>query len=225
MSHSENNASVPDALVMVDLRNTFYRKKFRFSLGLYVLSIMVNIFLVGIIFYVTDHPVEALYFPADRIGRLVRVVPLHEPNMTLQDVTAWTIEAVEAAYSYDFINYHGQLQNAQKYFTGYGWRNYMRALSASNNFKALTERKFVVVAKVVEAPRLLNQGIVGGAQAWKFQMPVLVTYLMPPFDDKSKFSNPLILTVIVQRQNVLQSYKGLGILQVIANIASGSGQR
>ncbi len=216
---TENNAGVNDAVVLVHLRNAFYRGKFRFTLGLYVLSIVANLILFGLIIYLIQHPTNPLYFPADKIGRLIKVVPLQESDMTTDDVEAWTIQAVQAAYSYDFMNYRGQLQNAQKYFTDYSWRSYMKALAASNNLKALTERKFIVTASVVGQLKVLNNAMLGGAQAWKFQMPVLVTYSMPPFNDKSKFSNPLVVTVVVQRQNVLKSYKGLAIIQMIATIA------
>lgn len=99
----------------------------------------------------------------------------------------------------------------------------MKSLAASNNIKALTQRQFVIIAKVIAPPKLLLEGKIGSAQAWEFQMPVLVTYLMPPFNDKSKFSNPLMVTVTVRRQDVLQSYKGLVVTQLIANIASGAG--
>ncbi len=219
--NTEAKTALDDALVMVHLRNGFYRGKFRFVLGLYVLTLIANIILFSIVVYLLRHPTEPLFFPADKIGRLIYVPSLQEANMTPQEVSNWVVEAVEAAYSYDFVNYRRQLQSAQKYFTNYGWQKYMKALSASNNFRALTERKFVVIAKVVEPPKLTTQGILAGALAWKFQMPVLVTYLRPPFNDSqnAKFTNPLIVTVIVQRQNILQSYKGLGILQLIANIA------
>lgn len=218
---TEGETVLDDALVMVHLRNAFYRQKFRFVLGIYFLTLVANIFLVGIIIWLVRNPTNPLYFPTDKVGRLIYVVPLQEANMSTQDVSNWTVEAIEAAYSYDFVNYRAQLQSAQKYYTDYGWQNYMKALTASNNFKALTQRKFIVVAKVVQPPTLLTQGLLQGAQAWKFRMPVLVTYNMPPFNDKSKFSNPLIVTVVVQRQNVLSSYKGLGILQAVATIATG----
>ncbi len=221
---TEGKNDLDDALVMVHLRNAFYRGKFRFVLGLYVLSLIVILILIGMIVYLIKHPTEPLFFPADKIGRLIQVIPVQEPNMTTEDVAKWSIEAVEAAYTYDFVNYRKQLQDAQKYFTDYGWRNYMKSLSSSNNFKALTQRKFIQLAKVVEPPKLVVQGLLDGSLGWKFQMPVLVTYLMPPFSDKSKFSNPLIVSVTVRRLDPLQSYKGLGVVQIIANIASGSSE-
>lgn len=213
-----------DPIELILQRNLFYRKLHFLALGVFGLTLFVNVFLMGILYYIHSNPVESLYFPTDDDGRLLTIVPLTKPNMTTDEVMAWTIEAVQAAFSYDYVNYRMQLQSAQKYFTNYGWNKYMDAIKANNNLLAITQRKMVAVATVVGQPKIITQGILSGAYAWKFEMPVLVTYLSPPYDDKSKFSNPLNLTVIVQRQSVLQSYKGLGILQIVANIDASASQ-
>lgn len=208
-----------DALIMVHVRNDFYRRKYYFVLGIYLLSIVMNLGLLAIIIFLFTHPTHPIYFATDKVGRLIKDVPVTEPNMSTQEATAWAIEAVQAAYSYNYVNYRAQLQNAQKYFTEYGWRNYMDGLQASDNLLALTQRKYVIMAKVVNPPKVMAEGILSGAYAWKFQMPLLVTYLPPPYDGKGQFSNALMLTVVVQRQSLLQSYKGLGVLQMIATFA------
>lgn len=208
-----------DALIMVSLRNEFYRRKFYFVFSIFLLALVVIGILVGVLVYLIKHPTHPLYFVTDEVSRLIQDVPRNVPNMSTDDVANWTINAVESAYSYDFVNFRLQFQNAQKYFTDYGWRSYMNGLVASNNLVALKQRKYVIIANVVEKPKLLVEGVLAGAYAWKFQLPVLVTYLSPPYDDKSKFQNPLILTVIVQRQSILTSYNGLGIVQMIGNLA------
>lgn len=207
-----------EALRMVYLRNDFYRKKFYFALSIYLLSLIVIAVLIGALWYLIKNPTRPLYFVTDQVGRLIQDIPRTSPNMSTEDASKWAIEAVEAAYSYDFVNYRRQLQNAQKYFMDYGWRTYMDGLKASNNLLALTQRKMVIIAKAVGKPKLLVEGILGGAYAWKFEIPVLVTYLLPPFDAKSRFQNPLLITVIVQRQSILNSYRGLGIVQMIGKI-------
>lgn len=213
-----------DAIIMVYLRNAFYKRKYHLVLGVYVLSLFVIFFLISMLIYLLKHPTRPLYFPADDVARLIRDVPVQQANMSNDEVVAWVTNAVEAAYSYDFMNYRQQLQQAQKYFIDYGWHNYMKGLTASNNLLALTQKKMVAIAKVVQTPKLLNQGPLGneGALAWKFEMPVLVTYLQPPYDTKSQFQNPLVVTVIVQRQKILQSYKGLGIVQMVGKLVVSS---
>lgn len=209
-----------DALAMIYSRNAFYRAKYRLILGVSAIGLLLIITLMGVLVYLVKHPPHPLYFATDDAGRFIQQIPGQQPNMTTPEVAIWVTQAVEAAYSYDFINYRLQLQNAQKYFTDYGWHQYMRGLEASNNLLALAQRKFVVIAKVVNTPKLIAEGPLGksGTYAWKFEMPVLVTYLTPPYDDKSKFENPLIVTVVVSRQDILASYKGLGIVQMIGTL-------
>jgi intracellular multiplication protein IcmL len=204
-----------DAVVLVQLRNQFYKKKYRFALGIYSLCLIAIVILISLLVYVAKNPTRPLYFLTDSVGRLMQEVPVTVPGMPTEVVAAWTVEAVEAAYSYNYVNYRAQLQDAQKYFTEYGWRNYMAGLTASNNLLAVTERKMIFVAKAVGPPRLVNEGILGGAYAWKFEVPLLVNFLEAPYD-KATFSNAYSVTVVVQRQQLLQSYKGLAIIQMIA---------
>jgi len=214
---------INDPIVMVFLRNEFYKRKFYLALSVYVLSLFVVAILIGMLVFLIKNPPAPLYFPADDVGRLIQDVPLTAPNMPLDEVTAWAVEAVEASYSYDFMNYRSQLQGAQKYFSAYGLHKYLQGLNASNNLLALTQRKMIFIAKVINAPKLLDQGILKtGAYGYKYDMQVLVTYMIPPYDEKSSFQNPLIVSLVIQRQNLLQSYKGLGIMQMNAAIATAA---
>ncbi len=99
----------------------------------------------------------------------------------------------------------------------------MKDLQQSNNLLALTDRKQIVIAKVISPPVLLREGIIGsGVYAWKFQAKVLITYLSYPYnqnDPTSKFNNAWTVNLIVVRQNLLQSDKGLGIIQMITSFA------
>lgn len=209
-----------DAIVLIMLRNAFYRRMHYLALAALILAFLVNVALAGIFIYLYKNPTHPIYFAADKVGRLIQIIPVNTPNMSQAEVDKWTINAVQAAYSFDYINYRAQLQDAEKYFTTYGWSRYMKALTASSNLVALTERKQIVIATVVGQPKILVQGTLGGAYAWKYQMPLLVTYSQPPYDAKNQFSNALDVTVIVQRKPVLQGNKGLGIVQLIASLAT-----
>ncbi len=213
MNETENITD--DALVLTQLRNQFYKKKYHLVLGIYLLCLIAIVILISLLVFLAKNPTRPLYFLTDSVGRLVYEIPVTDSGMTTDIVTAWTVEAVETAYSYNYMNYRAQLQDAQKYFTEYGWRNYMAGLTASNNLLALTERRMIFAAKVVDKPKLINEGILGGVYAWKFQMPLLVNFLEAPYD-KPSFSNAYLVTVVVRRQNLLHSYKGLAIVQMIA---------
>lgn len=211
-----------DAMTMVFLRNDFYKKKFHFVMGFLFLSFIGIAILVSMLVYLIKNPPHPLYFVADPVGRLLQDVPIGDQVMTLDEVTAWAIDAVQSAYTYSYTNYRSELQNAEKYFTEYGWRSYMNGLAASNNLTALTQRKWIQIGTVVERPQLVVQGHMGSAYAYKFTMPLLVTYWQPPYDDKSKLYNPLKVTITIVRRDLLQSYKGLGVTQMNAELITTS---
>lgn len=211
--------SMSTGLQMVFERNAFYRRQYLWALLAFGLCMFGNIMLACVLAYVIRHPTAPLYFAADEVGRLIQVVPVDQPNMTDVEVEAWATRVAEATYSYNYVNFRSQLQSVERFYTNYGWTNYMKALQASNNLVALTNRRIIQTAMVVDKPTVLARGILGGAFAWKFSMPMLVTYWMPPYDDQSKFSNALQVTMIVQRQPILQSDHGLGVLQMIGTMA------
>lgn len=209
-----------DALEKVILRNQFYKRQFYLSLSMFGLSFILVISLFWMMLSLMRNPVRPAYFAVDEIGRLIHEVPLNKPNMDLNAVKAWVSHALEDAYSYDFVNYRGQLQNAQRYFTEFGWRSYMAALRNNNSINVVSSNKYVFKSRVVDSPKLIEEGLLGSTYAWKFQVPVLVTYWKPPYTDRDKFFNPLTFIVLVQRRPTLQADHGLGILQIYADFST-----
>lgn len=98
-----------DALLVVFSRNAFYRRLHFLALGAVCLCCIALFFLAWMLLYLYRHPTEPLYFPTDKVGRLVKVIPPSIPGMSFANVVEWTNEAIQSAYSYDFINYHSQL--------------------------------------------------------------------------------------------------------------------
>jgi intracellular multiplication protein IcmL len=216
----EDSKKLSDALVLVQLRNAFYKKKFHFVLGIYALSLMIIAILISIIIFLKATQAKPHYFVADEVGRLMKDIPLNDLNMSSDELLDWAVNAVLAANSFDFINYRHQLQDAQKYFMDESWATYMKELAISDNLLALKYRRWVFVAKVVEKPTLIAEGILSGVRAFKLQMPLLVTYLKPPsYDIKSSASNAFVVTVIVVRRNLLESYQGLAVYSMVISNA------
>ena len=212
-----------DALIAVISRNAFYKRLHYLALGAFALMLIVNGVLIAVVVYLSRNPSLPLYFATDSVGRLIEIPPTSQPNMTHDEISAWVVEAVQAAYSFDYMNYRAELQGSEKYFTNYGWSKYMDALKASNNLTAVIQRQWIGFAKVVDQPKLVVEGMLGGAYAWKFQVSILVSYLRPPqYDADSMRVDPLELTVLVQRQPVLQSYKGVGIVQLVGTLATSN---
>jgi len=207
-----------DPMVLVYTRNAFRRLNY-LTFAIYSLSIVIIIILVSVLVYLIKNPTRPLFFATDNVGRLLHFVPVNMPNMTHDAVVAWTSKAVEAAFSMDYVNYAAQLLDAEKYFTNDGWSNFMSALTASNNLAALKDRQIIAEAKVVGPPLVMAEGMFQNIRAWKFTFPVIMTYSLPPYDYAHQFSNTLRVSVFVLRQQPLQGYQGLGVMQMIATSA------
>ncbi|MDX1900928.1 MAG: DotI/IcmL/TraM family protein [Gammaproteobacteria bacterium] len=223
--HSKDSTEITtqdDALLNVFLRNMNYQARMYFVFFLWLFTLVGICILSGIVTYLVKHPTQPIYFPADQAGRLIKEISVHDANLSDDAVASWAIQAVQSAYSYDFVNYHAQLQKAQRYFFESGWREYMRGLEQSNNLLGLTERKMIIIAKVVDKPVLKKRGYLpNGTLAWSFAVHVLITTYTPPYGVSTKSENPWIVNLVIARQSILENSDGLGILQMNAGPATG----
>jgi len=209
-----------DALIKVAMRNTFYRDGQHKLLVIFLISVVVNIILAGLLSYIMLHPPIPKYFATSSNGRITPLFALSEPNTSDNAVLQWSSVATMAAYSYNFVNYRSELEAASGFFTGAGWDQFMEALQSSNNLAAVMSKKLVVSAVVTGAPVILKKGLLSDRYAWRIQMPLLVTY-----QSASEFTQQnLNVTLLVTRVDTLNSPIGIGIAQFISAPANPGGQ-
>ena len=180
--------------------------------------LIVNIGLVGVIFYQASNQPQAKYFATSSDGRITPLSPLSQPVVSTSALLQWANQAAVAAYTYNFVTYRKQLQEASEYFTPEGWRNYEKALQGSRNLETVLARKLVVTAVATGAPVVLDQGRIRGRYAWKVQMPVLVSYQSAT----TTYQQPLTLTLVVVRVSTLNVPKGIAIAQFYASETGGA---
>ncbi|MEE9451836.1 MAG: type IVB secretion system apparatus protein IcmL/DotI [Gammaproteobacteria bacterium] len=198
-------------LTAVGLRQQFYRDSYRRVIVVLLLSVIINLILGGVLFYLVTNTPKPKYFATSIEGRITPLTALDLPSQTDSAVLQWASQAATAAFSYNFVNYRKELQSASDYFTPAGWKEFMRALESSNNLEAVKEKKLVVSAVVAQAPVVLQKGVLKGRYAWRIQMPILVTY-----QSASEFSQQNnVVTLLVTRVSTLNSPHGIGIEQFI----------
>jgi len=88
----------------------------------------------------------------------------------------WANEAAVSAYSYNFVNYKQQLEQASHYFTPEGWKQFKAGLEASKNLDAVIKKKLVVSAVATGSPIITSQSMENGIYTWHVKMPLLVTW-------------------------------------------------
>lgn len=198
-----------DALQTVRLRNNFYRDNYRnVVIALLVLVGVIFVLSSALYYQLTHSEVEFRYFATTQDGRVIPIIPLSDPHVSTNSLLQFSAEAAMAAYSFDFINYRKQLQDASQYFSVQGWEGFMKGLEP--NLKAVKAKQLVVTAVPGGAPVIIRQGLIGERYAWKVQMPLSVTYS----SSSEKIVNSLMVTMLVKRVSTLETPRGIAVEQI-----------
>lgn len=198
-----------DALQTVRLRNNFYRDSYRRVVVAMVFMVAVIFVLSSVVYYqVTQPKLVREYFATTQDGRIIPIIPLSDPHVSTNSLLQFSAEAAMSAYSFDFINYRKQLQDAEPYFTKKGWEGFMKGLET--NLRAVIKKHLVVHAVPGGAPVIVRQGMIGERWAWKIQMPLVVTYS----SGSDTFNNSLMVTMVVKRVSTLDKPRGIAVDQI-----------
>jgi len=203
---------VDDAIELIRLRNNFYRDNYRKVTGALLLMLVINIALIGIVFYQIFSPPSPQYFATSTDGRITPLYPLSEPMVAPNELLQWAERASVAAYTYNFVNYREALQRVQNDFTPDGWKYFEKALKDSMTLETVIAKKLVVSAVATGAPVILDQGVINGRYAWKVQMPLLVTFQ----SSTEQTQQSLIMTMVISRVPTVDVPRGIAIVSFVS---------
>lgn len=198
-------------LELVRFRNYFYRDGYRSGMTALLMSLVLNLVLITIttiLFFTKTPPV---YFATQTDGSLIKIQPLEMPMVDQNMLITWATRAAVSSYSFNFLDWQNDLQNAQQYFTSSGFNNFVDALKSSGNLDTVVAKRLVVQATVVDVPRIVQQGIIKGRYAWKIQIPMLVKYISA----SEELRQPILVTMLVARVPTTQKPEGIAIAQFV----------
>ncbi|MFO1258833.1 MAG: DotI/IcmL/TraM family protein [Gammaproteobacteria bacterium] len=204
------------ATELVFIRNEFYREKYRQLIKLCFLLIFIIILQTIFTLYLKNTHPKPVYFPTSPDGRLLTLKPLDQPNLTLDELSRWVMEASIASYTFNFTDWRFSLQDARRYYTANGYQNFLKALKESRNLEAVKTKKFIVSAIPLNLP-VIKEVPTETLFRWKVEIPMLLTYQNGNPADTIK--QEITMTMLIVRISNLDSLKGVGIEQVI--IAEG----
>lgn len=197
----------------VVVRNEFYRDGYRSLLKIALIQVFVIIGLIGAMYFVIQtHQPENRYFATTEDGRLVPMIALNEPNMSVPALMSWVAQASTEVMTFGFNDYRRRLQESSRNFTRRGWESFTQALQKSRVIEMVEANQQVVTAAPQGAPILESQGLVAGRYQWVVQLPVVLTYQA----GARTRNDSLLVTVVVVRVPRLESANGVGIEQWIA---------
>lgn len=201
------------AVGSVIVRNEFYRDGYRSILKIAVIEAMIILALVGAMYFIIEtHQPENRYFATTEDGRLVPMVPLSEPNLSVPALMSWSAQAATEVMTFGFNDYKRRLQEASRHFTRVGWAGFTTALEKSRIIEMVETNQQVVSAAPASAPILISEGVVNGRYEWQVQIPLVITYQA----GASVRSDRLSVTMTIVRVPKLESSNGVGIEQWIA---------
>jgi intracellular multiplication protein IcmL len=198
-------------LELVRFRNFFYRDGYRKVMTVLLMSMGMNLALIALVviqFFTKPAPV---YFATQSNGSLIEIQPLTEPMVDQDMLITWATRAAVASYSFNFVDWQNNLQNAQQYYTETGFKNFTEALKNSGNLDTVVAKRLVVQATVVDVPRIVNQGLIKGRYAWKIQIPMLIKYTSA----SEELRQPVLVTMLVARVPTTQKPQGIAIAQFV----------
>ena len=184
-----------------------------------LLTIVLAVSLIGII-ALWDRPPQFRYILATEEGLVMEIIDPSLPNHEDEYVVKWTIDAITRLYSFDFVNYRHQFQDAKANLTTQGWWNFEDAMAISGNFNAVLGNKFVTTAVPTGPGRVVKRGPFLGRFAWKVEFPMLISYRSSYRDQQTGRSRnttqQLNMSVTVIRQPEYLNAAGLGIRAIVA---------
>lgn len=202
----------PNALQTVKNRTDFYVDQYRrVTIALLVMIVINGCSLAFSYFLYSSRP-DPEYFATTAEGRLIKMQPLSAPIVAPSALLEWATRAAVAAYTYNFVDYRRQLEEASHYFTPKGWRSFEGELKKSRNLQTVIASKLVATAVPTGAPVIEDRMVIFSTYTWKVSIPVLVKY-----DSAStNYTQPLIIRMLIQRVPVLNNAKGIAISQFVA---------
>jgi intracellular multiplication protein IcmL len=217
MANSENKrpsaGAPPGALESVVTRNIFYRDGYRNIMKIAILEGMAIVALiVALAITISVSRPQDRFFATTADGRLIRMIPLNEPNMNDAAIVSWSARAGSDVMTFGFHDYQRRLQEASTYFTRRGWQSFSEALERSRVMEGVQQAQRVVTAAPKSAPVIVQQGLVDGIYRWVVELPLVVTYQ----SGTAQQSDTINVQLVIVRVSTLDSASGVGIQQWVA---------
>ncbi|MES2729003.1 MAG: DotI/IcmL/TraM family protein [Pseudomonadota bacterium] len=133
---------------------------------------------------------------------------LSVPHRTDTQLSVWLEQVISQSLTYTHTNIQANYTAIAPNFTEAGLTAYRNYLQSSDMWRQMLTQKSTLQAITVDAPKLLNRGVVNDAYKWLYDIPVMVSLLPEGIDTLRKLRpqsyNLLIrvqLTRIADQQN------------------------
>lgn len=194
-------------------RNIFYRDGYRNLVKLAIIQgLVILVLIISLAITIAVSRPQDRFFATTSDGRLIRMIPLNESNMTDAAIISWAARAASDVMTFGFHDHQKRLQETSIYFTRRGWQSFTEALSRARIIEAVEANQQVVTAAPQRAPVIVQQGLVAGIYRWILEVPLVVTYQ----SGTAQQSSNLTINMVIVRVSTLDNPAGVGIQQWVA---------
>lgn len=212
-AQSTTSSGGPRPLDTVITRNIFYRDGYRNLVKLAIVQgLIILILIIALAITIAVSRPQDRFFATTADGRLIRMIPLNESNMTDAAIVSWAARSASDVMTFGFHDHQRRLQDTSIYFTRRGWQSFTEALDRSRIIESVEQNQQVVTAAPQQAPVISQQGLVAGIYRWIVDVPLVVTYQ----SGTAQQSSTLNIRMVIVRVSTLDNPAGVGIQQWVA---------
>ena len=158
-------------------RNIAVASIYRKLIGLALIATAAAAFSIISAVSLASKRVPPQYVPVLDDGRLLPLVPLSKANMNQAAIANFSLDAIRALNTYEYINVISQINTAQQYFSPAAWSAYDQELANVGTLKAVSARKMIVSVRPTGDVRVVKEFVAdNGVYVWAVEAPVSITY-------------------------------------------------
>lgn len=208
----KSRSSRSRAAEQVVSRNIAVTSIYRKLIGLAFVATIAAVISVVAAMSLAAKRVPPQYVPVLADGRLLPLIPLDRPNVNQAKIAEFSLKAIHALNTYDYINWIDQLNEAQVYFSPAGWAGYEKEIMSVDTLKAVEARRMVVSVRPMGDVEVVQEGKApNGVYAWRVEVPVLIRYTAHTGAESGGNTQQGTVTLTISRVPTTVNERGLAI--------------
>lgn len=154
---------------------------------------------------------EPRYFASTDDGRIIPLIPLDEPTLSVADVIDFSQKATRRSMTLDFLNYRSQLEDSRHYFTDAGFDSFLGTMSESGILDSIRNGRFNMSAST-DTGVLAQQGVLNGRRVYIINFPLTLKLSGQTTDRPDQ---RFMATVRVERISTAIDAQGVAITSIV----------
>lgn len=133
-------------------------------------------------------------------------------RVTPAALTEYAKDAVVEAYTYDYVNYRGAINDvATKRFTDVGRRQYLASLQESGNLERVIKGRLILRTMATRTPQLEEEGRRGSRRYWVVIVPVALSSILAARTSFARAKTSLAHVTILEQEASAVNLKGIAV--------------